>query len=362
MQHSKYLIFVGVIIIFLLCHGLFKSTRVQKIKQMKSPPPLLTDSIRVYVSAPLFKMSDLFYGIGINGLTSTEPGGVTSDNIDYDYINELADIYSTTMGIPKGGMAEALAVRGLSAYIPARDGFNMAVLIGGTMTYLGELLSAGDEKTKKLEDLGVVGSDAGMAGAYLLMAVYAFDMYNLVSRCNCCIFNTNGLAMDDGSVSELGIASTRGIPTSIHAPEDFTLFAGGIINPMVAGASSIDLSIPSWKTFNIEDAIDDLLNKIKTQFSDKTPQYSHYAGVPKQIDFWNSLGEKIWLMRYKTKNSHVVGIDGRTDQVKSYTNMYLLNMGSAKGQGYIGSTVVGLVKSTQKEFGLPYLSPINTMA
>ena len=355
------IIALATLVIFQLIEGIVKSKQIV-VPQMNSPPPLITQKVRIYVSSPLFKMSDLFYGVGINGLLSTEPGGVTSDNIDFDEVEDLAQTLSSTMGIPRGGIAQAIARRGIEAYIPARDGFNMAILIGGTVTYLADLLAAGDAKSDYLKSLGVELSDVAMVGAYLLMAVYAFDMYNLTSRCNCCLFNTSGLAMDDGSVAELGIASARGLPTTIHAPEDYTLFAGGIINPMVAGAASIDLSLNKWKFWNIEEALDDLVSKLKVAQSLPDPQYSHYAGMPYQIDFWNALGEKIWLMRYKSKDSHVTTIDGVVIQKESYTNNYLQATGSSKGQGYIGSIVVGLVKQTQKEFGLPPLVPIDRNA
>lgn len=354
------IIVLSTLLLGILLVALLNSTKVT-LEPASSPPPKIEDRIRVYVSSALFSMPDLFYAIGINGLTSTRPGGVTSDNIRFSKINLLADTLSTTMGIPRGGMAEALAKRGLDSYIPARDGFNMAVLISNTVSYLPQLLKNPLYKDK-LNSLGVVESDAAMAGAYLLMAVYAFDMYNLTSRCNCCIFNTSGLAMDDGSAVELGIASARGLPTVIHAPNDYTLFAGGIINPMVAGAASVDLSLTKWKFYSVKECIDKLESELKKEFRTATPQYSHYAPLPTQVNFWNTLGEKIWLTRYRTKDSHYVDETGVLDQRSSYTDMYLLNSGSPIGQGYIGSIICGIVKQTQKEFGYPPLQPVDRSA
>ena len=114
---------IAILLLLIQIHSLSKP----KITAIASPPPDLTKKVRVYVSAPLFQMSDLFYAVGISGLTNTEPGGVTSDNVQMDDIDALADIYSSTMGIPKGGIAQALAENGLESYIPARDGFNMAI-------------------------------------------------------------------------------------------------------------------------------------------------------------------------------------------------------------------------------------------
>ena len=354
------IIIMSTLLLGILLVALMNSTKVT-LKPAASPPPKIENRIRVYVSSALFSMPDLFYAMGVTGLTSTLPGGVTSDNIKFSKIDELADVLSSTMGIPRGGIAESLAKRGLESYIPARDGFNMAVLASNTGVYLASLLQ-NPLYQAKLKSLDVVAEDAALAGAYLLMAVYAFDMYNLTSRCNCCIFNTNGLAMDDGSAVELGIASARGLPTAIHAPNDYTLFAGGIINPMVAGAASIDLSIPKWKFYNIKDCIDQLESELKKQFQSSAPQYSHYAPLPEQVNFWNTLGEKLWLTRYRDKNSHYVDEMGVLDQQRSYTDLYLLNSGSPIGQGYIGSIICGIVKQTQKEFGYPPLEAIDRNA
>ena len=337
---------IAILLLLIQIHSL----STPKIGAMASPPPSLTRKVRVYVSAPLFQMSDLFYAVGISGLTNTEPGGVTSDNVQMDDIEALADIYSSTMGIPKGGIAQALAENGLESYIPARDGFNMAILIGNTSAQLKNLLAAGDEKSTYLKSLGLVDEDVKLVGAYLLMAVYSFDMYNITSRCNCMIFNANNIVMDDGSAVELGIGSARGMPIVIHSNQDTSLFAGGIVNPMVAGASGYDLSLDSSKFYSIHDAIDELKKKVHVAQYSSRPQYSKFAGVPETIDFWNSVGEKIWLMRFKTKDSLVLKPNGTINQRASYTNMYLLNSGSNAGQGYIGSVVCGLVKQTMKEF------------
>ncbi len=354
------IIIMATVIFGILLVALLNTNNV-RLKPASSPPPKIEDRIRVYISSALFSMPDLFYAIGINGLTSTLPGGVTSDNIKFSKIDRLAQILSTTMGVPRGGIAQSLAQRGIDSYIPARDGFNMAVLIAGTQQYLPSLLTNPTYKDK-LNSLGVVAEDANMAGAYLLMAVYSFDMYNLTSRCNCCIFNTNGLAMDDGSCVELGIASARGLPTVIHAPNDYTLFAGGIINPMVAGAASTDLSLNKWKFYNIKECIDQLEKELRKANSSSVPQYSHYAPLPEQVNFWNTLGERIWLTRYRSKDSHYVDEFGVLDQISSYTDLYLLNSGSPIGQGFIGSIICGIVKQTQKEFGYPPLQPIDTQA
>lgn len=346
---TLFFLLVALIILFLVFYRTNKGEGFSNFQR----PPSLKRKIRVYVSSPLFNMSDLFYSVGINGLTSTSSASIASDNVKFPGIARYADIFASTMGIPRGGMAQYLAERGWEAYIPARDGFNMAVYAGVTTAFLPGILSAGDADSKALKDAGVTQQDAAFAGAYLLMAVYAFDMFNLVSRCNCFIFNSSGITMDDGSVAELGIASARGLLISIHSPEDVTLFAGGIINPMVAGAASIDLRSEKWKFYTIKDVVNDMKEKI-IKFREKGgPEYWRVTRPPDNIMFWNTLGSKIW--NYKFKN-HVVDQDGVTDLDQSMNDDFRIKDSNDMGRAFIGGHIIGLIKQTQKDFDLPLLT------
>jgi len=318
-----------------------------------SPPPSLRDRVRVYISSPLFNMSDLYYSLGANGLTSTRAGSIASDNVSFSESAEMANLFDSALNIPKGGIVQICAKKGWECYSPARDGFNMAEYVGAASAYLGEILTAGSKEAKALKAVNVTMEDVPMVGAYLLMAVYGFDMYNLINRCNCFIFNSAGITMDDGSVAELGIGSARGLPIVLHAPEDVTLFAGGIVNPMVAGAGSIDLRVQKWKYFTIEDACNALEKKIKKILSGSSSEYWRTTPPPKGLDFWSSLGGKIWKFKFK---DHVVDQKGVVVQNKSLQDVFRIYNSNDKGKAYIAGHIIGLVKQTQQEFNVPLLT------
>lgn len=321
-------------------------------KQTYTPPPSLKNKIRVYVSSPLFNMSDLYYSIGQRGLTSTASASIASDNVKSSSSELLGKIFKNTLNIPYGGIVEEIAKRGWECYSPARDGFNLAAYIGTTSTNLGTILKGNDKNAKTLKDLGVTEADIPLTGSYLLMAVYAFDMYNLINRCNCFIFNSAGITMDDGSVAELGIASVRGLPIAIHSPEDVSLFAGGIINPMVAGAGSTDLRVQKWKYLNIKDVCDALERKIENILESQEQEYYRTTPPPKNIAFWSQLGSHIWNFKFKKLT---VDQNGVVDEDKSINTEFRLNNSNEKGKAFIGGYIIGLVKQTLTQFNFEQL-------
>ena len=351
---------IVILILIMLLISLFSVLfyNISKTNGNLNPPPPLSSGLRVYVSSPLFNMSDLFYSIGINGLQSTTAGSIASDNIQSSDMGYLGQILSTNMGIPLGGVAEAIAKRGWESYIPARDGFNLVLFAGSTATYWNNYISAvGTPEYKKLKSYGLVEADQELIGTYLLMAVYSFDMYNLTERCNCFLFNSGGITMDAGSVVELGIANARGLPVTIHAPEDVTLFAGGIVNPMVAGCSGYNLTTTTWKFYDINLALDDLENKCQQQLASGKEEWTRNNSFPKRVEFWATLGRRVWNLRFKGSNGLVTDESGATMTKESLTDIYFSNFKSPSGAGYLGAIICGIVKQILVEFNIDPIKP-----
>ena len=328
-----------------------KDSILQKFSWTIPPPPSIKDEICVYVSSGLFNLYEVMYSIGLKSLADTSiAASVFSDHVPTLYQNAQAytkepgkfssnwfskqaqanlvvntisqDIYQ----IPDGGIAEILRKpdskmykksEGWRSYIPARDGFNMAFFISATIN---------PKVTLPLLQKSLPKLTASMWEARattLLEAVYGFDMYNLISRCNVCIFNANGIAMDDGSCVELGICTTRGYPCVVHRNELTSNFPAGVINPMVAGAAGYSLGYLKRPTIDTSIALmDSILKSITTQ-SGQQLDYGHFTPPPKLVSYWCNVGEVVWQWKYTSDPNHYkIRSDGTLDP-SSYSDEYI---------------------------------------
>lgn len=67
-------------------------------------------------------------------------------------------------------------------------------------------------------------------------AVFAVDIYQIVERCDCLVFNMNGRVPDEGGLVETAVAFACGKPVVIYR-SDIRSTLGGYDNPMLHGVS-----------------------------------------------------------------------------------------------------------------------------
>ena len=264
------------------------------------------------------------------------------DGVDGQAAKTMLDLLG-----PPGGMMEAIAKQRhwltnepWQSYIPARDGFNMAVFMQASMNV------SFVEAQKQVPSL--TAEDWAINGTYLLMAVYGYDMYNLMSRCNCCIFNGDGITKDSGSVAELGIATARGFPLIIFQNSLLTPFANLLDNPMVLGATNeyLDVSQYAW---TIPDAIKSLDAKLQKVYKRNTFGELNFCTVnpPAYLPaFWSNVGQNVWNWRYIANkyDSNGKNISQTSDEWKKWWAL------GDVGKAYIVAKIVVLVRDTQKSF------------
>lgn len=110
-------------------------------------------------------------------------------------------------------IADLLSDRGFGVYLPHRDGMEFRLV---------------------REELIQRGWGAEVAGAFLHSAIFALDIFQLVSECEALVWNMNGRVPDEGAVSEAAIAWTLGKPILAYK-EDARSMIAGRDNPLLAG-------------------------------------------------------------------------------------------------------------------------------
>jgi nucleoside 2-deoxyribosyltransferase len=107
-------------------------------------------------------------------------------------------------------------------------------------------------------------------------AIFALDVYQIVKRCDCLVFNMNGRVPDEGAVAEAGIAFAAGKPVVIYKNDVRTIFKGGD-NSMITGLSAY----PTVRN----------LKKLPEVIKEITPSQTSITGRLLEIV---NYGEKIW--------------------------------------------------------------------
>lgn len=110
-------------------------------------------------------------------------------------------------------IANRLTDAGYAVYLPHRDGMEFRLV-------LDVLISRGYEKA--------------LAGQFLHSAIFALDVYQLVSACDAVVWNLNGRVPDEGAVSEAAMAWILGKPM-IAFSDDARSLIEGRINPLLFG-------------------------------------------------------------------------------------------------------------------------------
>lgn len=305
-------------------------------------PPSLNDKVVVYVSAPLFNLSETLYAIGVGGITPEVQESLvdTLCNLSTDDMKSITDL-SNALGLPYYGIAGLCAQKGWDAYIPARDGFVLAKFINAVLieSSVGHL--SPDDTTILL--------------GYLTKAIYGNDVYALGAVCNVSIFNGDGLQVDDGSANEVGMVGVRGLPLAIFRDQLTDQFGPGASNPMPLGCAS---SIITQRYYKVQDAINNLDQKIKNIKSVKNNwwsglDYTVNIPPPPLIQFWLEVGSAVYLTRYNTKQIYVDPHTGIQDTQKSSTDFFYQRYykdGSSKALTEIAQQIMTNIQKIEEKW------------
>lgn len=130
-------------------------------------------------------------------------------------------------------IADLLTNRGYGVYLPHRDGMEFRLVH---------------------EELTERGWAAPVAGAFLHAAIFALDIFQLVSECDAVVWNLNGRVPDEGAVSEAAIAWALGKPILAYK-EDVRSMITGRDNPLLVG-------LVEFETMSELDQIPDRLEEL----------------------------------------------------------------------------------------------------
>lgn len=116
-------------------------------------------------------------------------------------------------------VAAVLEAGGFETYLPQRDGLEV-----------GKLMAI-------LLDPQISSQTGQIALSIVRKVVFSLDVYQLLGRCTCLVFNMDGRVPDGGSLVETSIAYASGRPLVIYKTTPITMLAGED-NPMIEGLSS----------------------------------------------------------------------------------------------------------------------------
>ena len=303
-------------------------------------PPKLSDGIVVYVSAPLFNLAETLYAVGIQGITPQLQESLVETICLPDQLMQNILNLGQILNLPEYGIAGLIAQKGWTAYIPARDGFILAKFINAVLAESGQSIDP---------------TQVPLILSYLIKAIYGNDVFALGAMCNVCIFNGNGLQMDDGSATEVGMVGVRGLPTVIFRDQLTDQFGPGASNPMPLGNSS---PIITQRAFSIQGAISMLDQKIKNIQKIGRSQwwsgldYTHDVPPPPLVQFWLEVGAAVYFTKYKTKTIYT-DQNGVQDAKRSCTDFYYQNFhvdGSSKALATIAVQIMKNVQAVEAKW------------
>ena len=181
------------------------------------------------------------------------------------------------------------AEKGWDSYVPIRDGFLMALFLGNVAQWNAD----NPGKIPPVPGSSITAQQWAMAGAYMGQAVYGFDCYNLISRCNACIMNADGIGMDDGSCVEVGMTTARGQPFVYYRTQNTSNWGYKIINPMISGPAE------SGRAANdAYDAVAMLEVLIKDYISNGNYKYVPGVAPPAVYQKLAKVGEAVWNWKF----------------------------------------------------------------
>jgi len=268
-------------------------------------PPALAQRQVVYCSGPLFNLSEVIYALGWQGLV---PPAGSLETLYGLTRADLAKVAQTAadQGLPAYGLCGELARQGFEAYCPARDGFTLVTLLAA------------------LNRAGLPPADLAEMSSYLSKAVYAIDAYCLGAVCNCGILNANGLQIDDGSATEVGMMGMRGMPLVIYRDQATSQLGPGLQNPMPIGNASASLSPAGYPT--VQAAVGALRQKVDAVLQAApawmgAAEYARDVPPPPLYIYWQAVGEAVFRVKYRGKKL-LVDANGRLDAKASFTDFF----------------------------------------
>jgi len=165
-------------------------------------------------------------------------------------------------------IAELLEEKGCLTYLPHRDGLESCLM---------ETIAAPVIEDKEIRP------DAQP----LYKASFALEIFQLVQRCDCLVFNMNGRVPDEGAVFKTSIAFTAGKPLVLYKRDHRSIFHGKD-NAMITGLSSTFSTVGKVKDIPAELA--EAIQSAGTQ--DKSP----YRGdnIPPFVRQVTEIGREVW--------------------------------------------------------------------
>jgi cbb3-type cytochrome oxidase subunit 3 len=326
---------------------------------LKAPKLHPDNPVKVYVSASMFAIQDILYGVGPDGM---KPG------LDYSVIDfpdmicnfsdeqwkeleELCELWN----VPWYGISGEIEKMGWQCYCPIRDGIPLSGILNAVqnLTY-EQLISDNDESSmfteKKMESAlkeqniqptkenMIIYAQSKLNTALNLM-IGANDLYNMYSTCNACIMNFNGIQADAGAIAELGQLGARGVPI-VLLKDSVTGDFQGVINPMPVMTSSVTyLTVPNisaskspifgnYGALNmLKFKIDNFFESIKNKDTDIMSfcNYNHYFPIPPLQIFWTTVGSTAYFIKHRNKTIATTK-EGKVDYKNDYTEFWYENM------------------------------------
>ena len=300
-------------------------------------PATLAAQPVVYCSGPLFNLSEVIYALGWKGLL---PPSTSLEVLSGLTDSEIATIAKSaeSLGLHPYGLCGELAEQKLDAYVPARDGFTLAVILSAIS-----------------EDSTLTQDEKNDLSTYMSKAIYSIDAFSLGGLCNCGIFNANGLQIDDGSATEVGMMGMRGMPLIIYRDQATFQLGPGVQNPMPIGNASATLSPPAYPTVRL--AVAALKEKIRNVVASDPSWlgsflYSHEVPPPPLYIYWQSIGEAVFKTKFRSKHI-VVDEHGRLDARASLTPFFFKTfVQNPSTQGYVevAKEVARVIKEVEARF------------
>lgn len=133
------------------------------------------------------------------------------------------------------------------------------------------------------------GWPAPTAAKFLHAAIFALDIYQLVTECDAVVWNLNGRTPDEGAVSEAAIAWTLGKPLVAYRDDVRSLIAGRV-NPLLVG-------LVDFTTVEQIEEIPAALTEAVRQQEVAEPALSE---MPPRIQRAVGEGERLWQAINKT--------------------------------------------------------------
>jgi nucleoside 2-deoxyribosyltransferase len=158
-------------------------------------------------------------------------------------------------------IATALEDAGYRTFLPQRDGL---------------------ELTKCIEWLVSNGQPREEAGRLMSFAIFSLDIYQVLCDCDAIVANLNGRVPDEGAVSEVAMAWSRGKPVIGYKADSRTVF-GGQDNPLVAGLFE----------FNLCDSIEQIVSSVRDVLVKATDSSKMKHDRDEEIKRYTTLGRDI---------------------------------------------------------------------